>query len=414
MKQLQLIFASQFTPLFLGSALILGGIIPAQARGYDTLEPLLLANVGSMNSASRLLSTLGIVPFAESKARRDGDFVDYPPLLEDYSPLQENITPAKASPSHQNTEYSVNIYEPAKNLELGTTQSLGNIRGSKNSKFPFYKSEPAPQMFVDASLMPNTSTFTTTSELPSFNQPLAINARKKQSRITPVDFDIIIGAGASNSPSYFGSDERHYYADALFDVTFRDRFFLSTHDGIGFVPFNSALFYSNIHANWRWGRDATGDLQGMGGTNGGLELGAKLGVKTEYLNIASSFDWGISGDNQGIVAKLETGKWYDVGPVTSVRPYSFLRLADNDYMDSLFGVNASQTSTTQYSTFDPGAGLLDYGLGFDFEFEISPTLAIAGGASYSRIAEEPSKSPLVKDVGTSNQVIFNAAIQYRF
>jgi outer membrane protein len=238
------------------------------------------------------------------------------------------------------------------------------------------------------------------------------------------DWTITVGVAPVYSPLFQGAKD---YAFSIFPdlrVTYKDDFFASVPEGIGYNFYNhSGLKFGPI-AKIRFSRDeATGGspfliageseaLKGLGDVGTAGELGGFLQYTYERIRSSIEVRRGFGG-HEGTL--LDTGIRYvqRYGPLNaSVGPR--VTFAHRNFTNSYFGVDYEQSQASRLPAYNAESGIISYGLGGSLNMPISASTAITLFCSYDRLGEPTGNSPLVTERGSRNQATVGLAIGYRF
>jgi len=88
--------------------------------------------------------------------------------------------------------------------------------------------------------------------------------------------------------------------------------------------------------------------------------------------------------------------------------------ADENFMNSYFGVSQANSSASGLPQFQADAGFVDITLNTNIILFSSPTWGAYTRLSYSRLFNDAANSPIVKEQGSVNQSQFGLGIFYRF
>lgn len=243
------------------------------------------------------------------------------------------------------------------------------------------------------------------------------------------DWDIRIGAGAKYVAKYEGSDEMKARALPLIDITWKDLVFLNPRNGLGVRVYDEGGLTVSAGVGYVFARDESDSsaLRGMGDIDetaaANLTLKYDLGPVAPYAGVSRHL--GGSGGTLvkagvGAIAPLallsgrmnpkEMGDGGPKGPVLKLGASA--TWADEDYMESYFGVNPAQSSASGYSRYKPESGFKSV----DFEAGVIWLLAdghcaVNAQVGYSRLLGDAKDSPVVRDAGRFSGGLF---LSYRF
>ena len=242
------------------------------------------------------------------------------------------------------------------------------------------------------------------------------------------DWDICIGAGAKYIAKYEGSDEMKARALPLIDITWKDLAFLNSRNGLGVHLYNKHDLTVSVGVGYVFARDESdsNDLRGMGDIDetAAANFIAKydLGLLTPYARVSRHL-----GGSEGTQVKagvgaiapfaLLTGRMNpkDMGEGGLKGPVMKLAAsatwADDNYMESYFGVNTVQSSASGYARYNPESGFksVDFEAGVIYLF--AENWAVNAQVGYSRLLGDAKDSPIVRDGGRFSGELF---LSYRF
>ncbi len=109
----------------------------------------------------------------------------------------------------------------------------------------------------------------------------------------------------------------------------------------------------------------------------------------------------------GVGAQIPLAKPLTLAMVTTT-------LATDDYMKSYFGVNAAQSARSGLRTFKADGGVKDVGLSLSTRFPLSGKWSGLAIFRYWHLLGDAADSPIVKDQGDENQLLFAVGSVYRF
>ena len=86
--------------------------------------------------------------------------------------------------------------------------------------------------------------------------------------------------------------------------------------------------------------------------------------------------------------------------------------ADNNYMETYFGVSEKDSERTDLPVFKAGSGIKDWRVIPAVVVHFSPQWHAGIGARYSRLLDDAADSPVVNDRGSKDQWIYGIAVAY--
>ena len=241
------------------------------------------------------------------------------------------------------------------------------------------------------------------------------------------DWDIRIGAGVRYDTAYEGSDEMKARAFPLVNITWKDLVFLNPRDGLGVRLSNENLTFS-AGIGYVFGRDESdsNDLSGMGDIDDAAA--ANLGVEYDIgpLELHASVSRHLGGSDgtlakagiEGIVplalltGTMEPQAMGDGGPRgPALWLGASISWADDNYMESYFGVNSIQSLTSGHARYTAESGFKSVDVDAGVIYPFLQNWAVNAQVGYSQLLSDAADSPIVMDKDSFSGGLFLA---YRF
>jgi outer membrane scaffolding protein for murein synthesis (MipA/OmpV family) len=213
---------------------------------------------------------------------------------------------------------------------------------------------------------------------------------------------IHLGPSVSFQPRYGGSDRYHAVVGPSIDIRYRDRFFLSTGEGLGMNVLTGPNWRVGFAAAYDLGRreaDDLGHLQGMGNINPApsLRLLGEYAISKSFpLVVRADVRRNFGGDN-GWIGDLgaympmpgssEQFAWF-FGPTMTI--------ADSRYMNSWFGVNAGQSARSGYRQYKASAGIRSVGVGVTAAWTVREHWILNADAAFQQLVGSAAHSPITQ------------------
>jgi outer membrane scaffolding protein for murein synthesis (MipA/OmpV family) len=228
---------------------------------------------------------------------------------------------------------------------------------------------------------------------------------------------IRVGPSASFQPRYDGSDRYHVMAGPSIDIRYRDRFFLSTGEGLGMNVLTGPNWRVGFAVAYDLGRraaDDLGHLSGMGNINPApsLRLLGEYAISKSFpLVFRADLRRSFGGDNGWIgdigaympmPGSSETFSWF-AGPTMTI--------ADSRYMNSWFGVNAGQSARSGYRQYDASAGIRSVGFGVVASLALNKRWSLTADGAFQQLVGAAAHSPITQ---TRASGVFNLSLNYEF
>jgi outer membrane scaffolding protein for murein synthesis (MipA/OmpV family) len=235
------------------------------------------------------------------------------------------------------------------------------------------------------------------------------------------EWDVTLGAGAAIRPTYEGSDQYIASPAPLVNVVWRDAVALGV-DGL------SAYWrYQNLRVGgglgYGTGRTQSsgafqaGDsrLTGMGDIPAALALKAfvdyRLGPESLPVTLRVAVTKFTANGNDGTLLNFGAALPYKLTPSTTIRAVVSADWADQDYVQTFFGVTPIQSINSGYAQYSPGAGIKDVNFGLGLTQQLTSHWALLVNASVERLTGDAAGSPIVF---SKTQAVVMSAISYHF
>lgn len=232
---------------------------------------------------------------------------------------------------------------------------------------------------------------------------------------TTDDWEVTIGMSSLITPEYEGADEYRVIPVPLVDITYQDRYFFNPYRGLGFNWINTRQIQAGPVMTYRlWqNEDDNPALDGLGNIPGTLELGGFFNYYLPYIRFGADFKQGVNG-HRGAIAnfsmefygKISDKIQYAIGP-----RYAW---ADENYMQTYFGIDGTQSERSGLDAYFPGAGSKEIGVGGFLAYEFNEHWRVSTFGRLTRLLHPASDSPIVKDEGTPTQLTLAFGIGYTF
>lgn len=252
----------------------------------------------------------------------------------------------------------------------------------------------------------------------------ATNASAQSRRPASSDWNVSVGLAPVYSPVFEGSDD---YALSVFPdlrVRYKDDFFASVPEGMGYNIINEDGIKAGPLVKIRFGRSeedggspflVTGEsraLRGLGDVSTAGEAGGFFQYTAHSLSLRTELRQGFGG-HTGWLWDNSLNYNGNSGPVR----YSFgprLSFAGQDYVNTYFGIDANQSARSGLGTYRNDGGLASYGFGASAMIPVSDTISVTAFTGYTRLADNLADSPLVRSRGSANQFTLGLGVGYRF
>lgn len=239
------------------------------------------------------------------------------------------------------------------------------------------------------------------------------------------DWLIGVGAGALIAPAFEGSDDYNLMAIPDIRVSYKDKFFASVPEGIGYNVINNNGWRAGPIGKVHWGREEDGgspwrvagtettSLRGLGDVDATFEAGGFVEYTwQEHYATKLELRQGMGG-HEGLVGEAGISykdRYGDIGYAIGPR----LKWASEDYNQTFFGIDAGQSARSGLATYEADAGLVSYGIGGVASMPLTEQLRLSMIAGYDHMGEEAADSPLIDQRGSEHQFMAGASVVYMF
>jgi len=222
------------------------------------------------------------------------------------------------------------------------------------------------------------------------------------------------GPGVSEQPTFIGSNRYRTEPSAILDVRYKDEFFLSDGEGIGWNALTAPGFRAGLAVGYDIGRNSHDDARIRDLPN--IAFAPEPKVFAQYflfpVVLTADLKKGIGG-NDGIVgdvgAYIPLPLKQDKSWLLFVGPS--LTMADGRYMNSYFGVSDSSSRLSGLREFTANGGFTNAGLGATSIYLIGAHWLVESDFGWRRLLGDAARSPITE---TNNQITGDINIGYRF
>jgi MipA family protein len=221
-----------------------------------------------------------------------------------------------------------------------------------------------------------------------------------------------VGAGALVSPDYDGSDDYEARALPYIGFSWRDRVYFNPVQGLGYNMVRKEDLRIGVLVRPRFGRDAD-DNRALDGFED-IDTAVEAGVTVEKRlgggwTLGGRFTHDVSDVHGGAVGLLGLSRTQKT-PLGLLIAGGELRMADDNYSQSYFGVTPRQAAASGRSPYRAGGGLQAAGVNALLFTPLGKAGGVLTFVGYERLLDDAADSPLVRVSGSPDQ--FRAGIFY--
>lgn len=239
----------------------------------------------------------------------------------------------------------------------------------------------------------------------------------------PDGYMVTAGAGVIVTPDFEGAKDYSISAAPVIGVENLYGFNLSIMDGLSYNLYSyeneeTGLFFAfRPSINLAASRDKNGGnifsseenkhLKGLGEVDSGIDVGGVIEVGYGPLMSSLAVNQEVAGGHSGLTATWEVGAMMPVSQDAMISLNISTTWADEDYMQSFFGITQRQATRSVYNQFDAEAGFKDVSVGLMGEYRLTKNVTMLGTVGYTRLLGTAADSPIVRGDGGSEDQFFS-------
>jgi outer membrane protein len=230
------------------------------------------------------------------------------------------------------------------------------------------------------------------------------------------DMRVRVGLGAQLRPEFVGADDTE--VAPLFDLDFArgtNEFAFEAPDyGFDLPVISTGGFSFGPAVNLASARKNSDVGAPVGKVPTTVEAGAFASYElTKSIYLRAELLKGIGG-HKGLVGTLGADQVWRDGDryVLSIGPR--LLLSDARYQRAYFGVTPAVSLASGLPAYRPGGGVHGVAVASSLSVQFNPRWGIFGFARYERLIGDAARSPIVRELGSRNQVSGGLGLNYTF
>jgi len=226
----------------------------------------------------------------------------------------------------------------------------------------------------------------------------------------------MLGGLTAVRPKYIGSDQYKVNGFPLIDIKYKNISFLNFQEGLGINFLYAPSFRVGIAFNYYGSRDEddSDQLHGLLDIDAGVDLGVFGTISFGKFSAKLKIRQDISSNHDGLIIFGRLGYKTSLTDKLRVNINIGATFANEDYMDTYFGISNVQSLASGLSQFNAGSSIKDFEGGLNFIYPVYKNWTALTFTKYSRLLNDAASSPLVKVVGSKNQLKLSLGIAYRF
>ena len=229
---------------------------------------------------------------------------------------------------------------------------------------------------------------------------------------------IAMGLGAAAVPDYEGSDDMEgaplLYLDVQWDNYMSVNVFGNKMKA-NLLP--HPVFKAGLIAEYIAERDDDVDNSQVGllpEVDSSIMFGGFAGFEKNNWDASLEAMTDASDSNDGSMVRANLGYAYAINNDLKTRFGVFSTWADDDYMQSYFGVSAAGSNASGLREYEAESGIKDAGLNLTVNYTPWQNWGVMGLVTLKKMLGDAEDSPVVDDVGSDTQAVVGIIVTYRF
>lgn len=230
------------------------------------------------------------------------------------------------------------------------------------------------------------------------------------------DLRVRVGLGAKLKPKFIGADKLELAPLLDLDIARGTKPFAYgvPGDSSGLALLSKGAFSAGPAANIRGSRKDSDVGAPVGKVPTTFEAGVFAQVRaSKSVRVRGELLKGIGG-HEGLVGSVGPDHVWRDGDryVVSLGPR--VLFSDARYQRAFFGVSEAAATATGLPAYRPGGGVHALALASGLSYQFNPRWGMFGFARYERLVGDAAKSPIVRELGSPNQMSAGIGLSYTF
>ena len=230
------------------------------------------------------------------------------------------------------------------------------------------------------------------------------------------DLRVRIGLGGQFTPEFIGSDDAELGPLWDVDVARGDNPFPfeTPDDSFSIRLFSKGGFTAGPAANVEWKRKESDVGAPVGKVKTTIEVGGFAEYQpSETIRLRADLRKGIGG-HEGVLGSIGADRIWRDGDhyVFSIGPR--VLFSDGRYQRAYFGVDGAAALASGLPAYRPDGGVYAVAAASGLSYQFSPRFGAFGYARYERLVGDAADSPIVRNLGSRNQLSGGIGLSYTF
>jgi outer membrane protein len=144
------------------------------------------------------------------------------------------------------------------------------------------------------------------------------------------------------------------------------------------------------------------------------EAGAFIGFTSGNFSFDVTYATDVSSEHDGSLLYFNGGYRIPVNDKFDMKLGAHVTWADDDYMDTYFGVSGGDSARSGLKKYTASSGIKDAGISVTGFYRFNQSWGVAGLLGYTQMLNDAEDSPLVNNVGDETQMKAVVAVTYSF
>ena len=226
----------------------------------------------------------------------------------------------------------------------------------------------------------------------------------------------MLGGFSAVRPKYIGSDQYKINGFPLIDIKYKNISFLNFREGLGINLLYAPSFRVGSAFNYYEIRDEddSDQLQGLSDIGIGVDVSTIGTISFGKYNTEFKILKDISSNHDGLILSGRLGYNTSITKKLRVNINIGTTFANKNYMNTYFGISNVQPSASGISQYNAGSSKKYFEGGLNFIYPVYKNWTALVFTKYVRLLNDAASSPLVKFIGSKNQLKLGFGVAYRF
>lgn len=211
-------------------------------------------------------------------------------------------------------------------------------------------------------------------------------------------------------PEYPGADEYEVSPLPHVDIVWKDRVFLNEGRGLGVYALKGQTYSLGASIAYHGGRDDDDRLRGMGEIDATAQARVFGQIQLGRLSLGTTFARDL-GEGEGSTLEFNASTPFALGQRWTLKPGIKATFADDDYMESWFGVSAPQAAASGLGRYRPDGGLMSAGVFLNTSYQLTQRWTVSSSLKLEKLMGDAADSPVVEQ---ELQPSLGVTVGYRF